>query len=247
MALTNILTSSLLLLTSLSSIPLAQGAVTQYDITGLGQIWVLESDDWRTGNPNQKVGCLSDSGRFINPEDDSECGTFRKLTDYPYTMHSKEGNCTFYDETKERNTDSIYGSQDHAWSCDASLYADVYDGLYTIVSSSSILLIALLDCMLTLLAPQDGFNYPFLCWGDIACFYDVKHKPKKNKNKEDAPLWQYRWGSQQRGIPPGHTMIQLLWHRVGDAKREGEQAPGPRIEIKEGVQAPLQGKAVGEL
>jgi hypothetical protein len=45
------------------------------------------------------------------------------------------------------------------------------------------------------------------------------------------------------GITPGHIQLQLLWEKVGDLpKREGQtQIPSPRIEIKEGMQVPLQG------
>jgi hypothetical protein len=124
--------------------------VTQDDLLGPGEIWVLDSDDWRTANPSQKVGCLSNSGRFINPKDKNdatdlasseqdkgskECGVFEKLTEYPYTISSREGNCTFNDQSTERNTDSHYGKNDHAWSCNPKYVADVYDGLYTVVSA----------------------------------------------------------------------------------------------------------------
>lgn len=124
------LSSSLLLL---SCAILAQAKVTQQDVSGLANIWVLNSSDWRTASPKQKVGCLDNNGRFTNSTDD-DCGVFTKLVDYPYTISSKTGNCTFTDENTERNTDSHYGQNDHAWSCNASYIANVYDGLYTIVS-----------------------------------------------------------------------------------------------------------------
>jgi hypothetical protein len=80
----------------------------------------------------------------------------------------------------------------------------------------------------------------FLCFGDIACYYDAKKAPEHN---EVLPLWQYRWGSQQQGITPGHIQLQLLWEKVSDLpKREGEaKIPSPRVEIQQGLQMPLQG------
>jgi len=221
--------TSSLLFSSILPLLAHAGPVTQDDITGPGEIWVLEASDWQTASPKQKVGCLTDSGRFIssNHEGKSKCGVFEMLTDYPYTFSSKAGNCSFNDEKTERNTDSVYGKWDHAWSCNAWYEGDVYDGLYTI----------------------NGFNYPFLCWGDIACFYDVKKVPGP---KDRDPLWQYRWGAQQRGITPGHTQVMLLFSKLGHTpKREGlgglerlEGLLGPRIAVHEGMQALLQGQEV---
>jgi len=52
----------------------------------------------------------------------------------------------------------------------------------------------------------------------VACFYDAKHTPAKN---EVLPFWQYRWGSQQLGITPGHVQIALQWKGISStAKRE---------------------------
>jgi hypothetical protein len=66
------------------------------------------------------------------------------------------------------------------------------------------------------------------------------------KDNDTLPLWQFRWGSQQMGITPGHLMMQLMWEKVGDLpKREGEShIPGPRIELHEGMQVPLQGRRI---
>jgi hypothetical protein len=92
---------------------------------------------------------------------------------------------------------------------------------------------------------QDGFPYVFLCFGDVACYYDAKKTPADH---EILPLWQFRWGSQQMGITPGHVQLQLLWEKIGDLpKRGGEKnIPSPRIEISQGMQVPLLGaKAKG--
>ncbi|KAF2651673.1 hypothetical protein K491DRAFT_770421 [Lophiostoma macrostomum CBS 122681] len=205
----------------LSSALCARAAVTQADFTGVGNIFVLNSSDWRTATPDSTVGCLDDNGWFINYEDKKECGTFSRLDNYPYTLSSKSGNCTFTNQHTPANTDSHYGQSDHAWSCTSSYTADVYDELYTI----------------------DGFPYTFLCFGDVACFYDGKKVPSVGST---GSLWQFRWGSQQMGITPGHIQLQLLWSKISDSSKriDEESIPGPRVELKDGMQVPLQGQQI---
>ncbi|KAF2267594.1 hypothetical protein CC78DRAFT_576971 [Lojkania enalia] len=204
----------------LSSALHAQAAVTQEDFSGTGHIFVLNSSDWKTATPNSKVGCLDNDGAFILERNLSECGTFVRLRDYPWTLSSTQGNCTFDNDKTEKNTDSYYGSQDHAWSCIPHYSAIIYDELYTI----------------------DGFPYPFLCSGDINCYYDAKKIPAHG---EKASLWPFRWGSQQWGITPGHVMLQLMWQKLDDDKREEvAKIPSPRIALKDGLQVPLQGKQI---
>jgi hypothetical protein len=129
--LTNLPTTLFLLLTTLT-LPTYAG-ITQEDFSGIGRIYVLASEDWSTATPNNTVGCLDDSGRFIADHGSKKCGTFSRLDDYPYTLSSKKGNCTFEDSTQEENTDSLYGWHDYAWHCKADHVADIYDELYTIV------------------------------------------------------------------------------------------------------------------
>jgi hypothetical protein len=131
MAIFTFLASSLLLFTTFA--PPALATVTEKDFTGIGRIYVLQSADWRSASPKDKVGCISDSGAFISLKDKDECGVFAHEPDYPYTLSSREGNCTFTDEDKEKNTDSVYGKRDHAWSCNGGYKAVIYDSLYTIV------------------------------------------------------------------------------------------------------------------
>ncbi|KAF1918154.1 hypothetical protein BDU57DRAFT_555811 [Ampelomyces quisqualis] len=202
----------------LASALVAHAGVQQIDFTGVGHIYVLQSDSWQTATPKQKVGCLDDYGKFVNDQTKA-CGTFSRLNNYPYTLSSKHGNCTFEDKTQPRNTDSIYGGADYAWNCQNNYKTEIYDELYTI----------------------DGFPYVFLCFGDFGCYYDAKKTPSGH---EILALWQYRWGSQQMGITPGHVQLQLLWKKLGDLpKREDEtKIPSPRIEISEGMQVPLEGR-----
>jgi hypothetical protein len=120
----------------LASALLAHAGIQQIDFTGVGHIYVLESDDWQSATPKQKVGCLNDHGKFVSGNK-SSCGTFSRLADYPYTLSSKHGNCTFEDESQQRNSDSIYGGMDYAWNCQQKHKAEIYDELYTIVSHIS--------------------------------------------------------------------------------------------------------------
>ncbi|KAH7348215.1 hypothetical protein BKA66DRAFT_447413 [Pyrenochaeta sp. MPI-SDFR-AT-0127] len=205
-------------LTVLSFVLIAQAGIVQRDFTGLGHIYVLASSDWRTASPKSKVGCLNDHGKFVNDATKENCGIFARLDDYPYTLSSKEGNCTFEDATQERNVDSHYGKMDYAWNCKNGYKTEIYDSLYTI----------------------DGFPYVFLCFGDIACYYDAKSVPSTD---ETLSLWQFHWGSEQRGITPGHIQLQLMWEKVGELpKRKGtKEIPGPRVRIQDGVQVPLEG------
>ena len=119
-------------LLALASALVAHAAVQQIDFTGVGHIYVLQSNSWQTATPKQKVGCLDDFGKFVN-DNSKACGTFSRLNDYPYTLSSKHGNCTFEDTTQPRNTDSIYGGADYAWHCQHNYKTEIYDELYTIV------------------------------------------------------------------------------------------------------------------
>ncbi|KAH7125574.1 hypothetical protein B0J11DRAFT_433712 [Dendryphion nanum] len=220
--------SSLLptVLLSILQLPsLTTALTTNANFTGIGHIIVLQSDDWTKASTTRNlVGCLSANGSFINPNDTRSCGTFSRLGEYPWTLSTKQGNCTFNDQTTERNTDSHYGRSDHAWICRGGWTADVYDELYTI----------------------DGFPHVFLCFGDIACYYDTKRVPGPG---EALPLWQFRWGSQQRGITPGHVQVMLWWKKIGELPKRGgdgglDVAPGPRVRVGEGVQVKLGGRGL---
>lgn len=142
---------------------LAEG-ITQANFTGTGTIAVWNSNDWRNASPANRVGCMSSSGRFINPSSESDCGIFTREAGFPYTLSTAGGgNCTFTNENQERNTDSVYGWQDHAWVCEDGFVASIYDELYTIVRvprNHSF------GCgRLTFL--QDGFSHVFLCTGGM--------------------------------------------------------------------------------
>ncbi len=92
-----------------------------------------------------------------------------------------------------------------------------------------------------LITEQDGFPHVFLCFGDVACYYDAKKAPGRN---DKISLWQFRWGSQQMGITPGHVQLLLVWNKIGDSlKREGRgDIPGPKLRLVDGLQIPLLGE-----
>lgn len=116
----------------------ANAGIVTGDFSGSGNIAVLVSDDWRKASPDDKVGCLNSHGKMIKDDGHEACGVFTKLDDYPYTLSTKEGNCTFEDKSQERNTDSAYGQNSFAFNCNSTYVADVYDSLYTIVSHLAI-------------------------------------------------------------------------------------------------------------
>jgi hypothetical protein len=113
---------------------LASASISSADFTGSGKIAVLAADDWRDASPKDKVGCLNNHGKLIEDDGKQACGVFTRFDDYPYSLYTNEGNCTFDDQSQEKNTDSIYGGSDPAFNCNATYEAIVYDQFYTIVS-----------------------------------------------------------------------------------------------------------------
>ncbi|KAF2682539.1 hypothetical protein K458DRAFT_370502 [Lentithecium fluviatile CBS 122367] len=171
-----------------ASAHIATASVKDTDFNGTGIIHVLQTADEKMTDPNNKVGCLSMTGRLIKPTNAAaDCGVYTKSAVYPYAVSTSTGNCTFTDTTQAANTDSHYGEQDYAWYCGNPDYnADIYDNLYTL----------------------NGFEQIYLCFRDVDCFYDAKKVPTVGENLD---LWPFRWGSQQMGITPGHVELQLLW------------------------------------
>jgi hypothetical protein len=113
----------------------ASAGIKSSDFAGSGNIAVLASEDWRDVSPTKdRVGCLNNHGKLIKNDGEEACGVFTRLNSYPYTLSTTKGNCTFEDQSQEKNTDSIYGQLDHAFNCNATYKSDIYDQLYTIVS-----------------------------------------------------------------------------------------------------------------
>ncbi|KAI1370506.1 hypothetical protein F4677DRAFT_350829 [Hypoxylon crocopeplum] len=162
----------------------AVAAVAQ-DFSGSGQIYVINSTNFDTATPDQAIGCLDATGAFSA----SNCATFTKLPNYPQTLISAAGNCSFTDPTQPANTDNKYGSRSYAFHCRPSYSSTISDSLYTV----------------------NGFKYTFLCHGDINCFYDVKTMPSRNLT---TSVWEYLWGSQQESIAVGHTQVLWYWKKI---------------------------------
>jgi hypothetical protein len=52
-------------------------------------------------------------------------------------------------------------------------------------------------------------KYPFICNGDLDCFYDIKTAP--SASSQGILVWQFFWGGSQMGITPGHLQTIWLW------------------------------------
>lgn len=113
----------------------ASAGVKDTDFVGSGKIAVLATENWQYVSPiKDRVGCLNSHGKLIKNDGDEACGVFTRLDNFPYTLSTKEGNCTFEDQSQEKNTDSVYGTLDNAYNCNATYVSDIYDSMYTIVS-----------------------------------------------------------------------------------------------------------------
>ncbi|KAH8890302.1 hypothetical protein GQ53DRAFT_183924 [Thozetella sp. PMI_491] len=155
------------------------------DFSGTGQILVLNSTDFAKASSNDSVGCLNVDG-YVSIDD---CANFTVVDVLPYTLSTSAGNCSFTDTTQATNDDSAYGSDSYAWHCRDNFTAEITDQFYTV----------------------SGFTLPFLCHGDVNCYYDIESAPTANST---SSLWEFVWGSQQMGITPGHLEVILLWQSI---------------------------------
>ncbi|XDG03881.1 hypothetical protein ABKA04_003496 [Annulohypoxylon sp. FPYF3050] len=159
----------------------ATAAVAQ-DFSGSGQIFIINSTSLTDANPSQSIGCLDATGAFSI----DNCATFTKLKS---SVSSDAGNCTFTDASQPANTDNVYGANSYAWHCLDDYSAKTSDQLFTV----------------------NGFAYPFLCHGDIDCYYDIKLLPSSDTT---TPVWSYVWGSRQTSVPAGHTKVMWYWNKT---------------------------------
>jgi hypothetical protein len=56
-------------------------------------------------------------------------------------------------------------------------------------------------------------NHPFVCQGNINCWYDMKAIVPA-KGTDPIPLWAFYWGSQQFDVPAGHWRVLWVWSRI---------------------------------
>ncbi|KAK0609940.1 hypothetical protein B0T17DRAFT_629472 [Bombardia bombarda] len=158
---------------------------------GQGQIAVLNSTSLAYASPADKIGCLSSLGNFTASA--AECAVFTRIDAYPHTLLTTAGNCSFRNKNMPVNSDSVYGKNTHSWSCGTDKVETVPDETYYTVR---------------------GFNYPFLCNGNLDCFYDMKVPPAPVANSTSSvrvPVWQFVWGSDQQEVSPGHVQTVWLW------------------------------------
>ncbi|KAK3995155.1 hypothetical protein QBC44DRAFT_284321 [Cladorrhinum sp. PSN332] len=171
----------------------AAGEVTK-DFVGLGQIHVLNSDSFFNASPEDRIGCLNEQGLLTL----DDCAVFTRKDISPHTLSSSRGDCSFRNTNMPNNKDSWYGGNTHAWSCGRGLNIGgngSEEFYYTV----------------------NGFRYPFVCNGNINCYYDIPRAPTLEQTVQ--PVWQYYWGGAQPGITPGH--MQVLWLWVPVAKDAG--------------------------
>lgn len=167
---------------------LLPGLASGATLSGLGTISVINSSSFTTATPDMSIGCIDAAGRLVM----DGCATFHFRDAYPNGIFTNDGNCSFTDSSQPANTDNHYGASSYAWSC-WTHEAVVTDQLYTV----------------------DGFKYPFLCQGDVNCYFDIPSAP--SRGGQQLPVWRYTWGSAQPGITPGHLKTLLLWEPVSSS------------------------------
>ncbi|KAK4237074.1 hypothetical protein C8A03DRAFT_35005 [Achaetomium macrosporum] len=183
---------AVLLLLSLPAITTAQSGSHNVidDFLGRAHIHVLNNTNTSTADPvADRIGCLNAQG-WLTLDD---CAVFTRADDpnVHHTLSTSAGNCSFQDPAMPKNVDSVYGSNTHAWSCGPGAGDGMVEYYYTIT----------------------GFNYPFVCQGNINCFYDIK-ATAPGEDTAPMPVWAFYWGSQQFDVPPGHWRVLWLWARV---------------------------------
>ncbi|OTA70021.1 hypothetical protein K449DRAFT_380045 [Hypoxylon sp. EC38] len=62
----------------------------------------------------------------------SDCAIFTRLPDYPRSLSTAAGNCSFTDSSQVANTDSVYGAKSYAWHCRPDYVTTNSDSLYTV-------------------------------------------------------------------------------------------------------------------
>ncbi|KAK4176671.1 hypothetical protein QBC36DRAFT_213470 [Triangularia setosa] len=195
-----------------ASVPALAAPSVIDDFVGQGQIHVLNSSSYASANPaTDTIGCLTASG-FLSK---NNCATFTRTESYPYMLVSSRGLCTFNDKSMPNNKDSYYGKNTYAWHCLESAKAGIEGERYYTVN---------------------GFKYPFLCNGNLGCYYDIPAAPttvaddgdsfsvqEVGKTKAVQPVWQFFWGSHQMGITPGHLQVLWLWVPVKEGKEKRDE------------------------
>ncbi|KAK4187675.1 hypothetical protein QBC35DRAFT_229987 [Podospora australis] len=173
--------------------PLTMAADVQKVFVGRGEIHVLNYTSFDATGPADKIGCLNEFGLLTF----DDCAVFTRKEKNPAFLASPLGGaCSFRNQNMPTNKDSYYGKDSHAWSCRESPADNLEEVYYTV----------------------RGFNYPFICNGNLGCTYDIPNAPTPERRVQ--PVWQFFWGSHQMGITPGHLEVVWLWVPVGKGDRE---------------------------
>ncbi|KAL2170689.1 hypothetical protein VTG60DRAFT_4531 [Thermothelomyces hinnuleus] len=167
----------------------ARGKSAPDEFVGRGRIQVLNATDYATASIADRIGCMNADGRMTL----RDCAVFTQLPNTPFSLSTSAGNCTTQNPDMPRNTDSVYGKNSYAWWCGQKGDWEQFDEYYYTIN---------------------GFPAPYICTGDIGCYWDVKAVVPAEGDA--LPAWRYFWGGQQMDIEPGHWKVLWLWVPVGD-------------------------------
>lgn len=118
---------------------LAVAQAQAIDVVGKGTVAVLNGTNFDNFGPDDKIGCLNVHGALTL----EDCAEFTIIEPPEYDgllrlMSTEVGLCSFQNPTQPTNVDSIYGKNDHAWSCYQSHPEnEIQDAVYTIVCTRS--------------------------------------------------------------------------------------------------------------
>ncbi|RYO92129.1 hypothetical protein DL762_001787 [Monosporascus cannonballus] len=146
-----------------------------------GNLYLVPTEP--TTDPTNHTGCLGATGRLTL----DDCATFTYEAE-TWTggnlVSAAAGPCTVNDESQPTNEDSVYGKDQHALFCSQDAAPDTQ--FYTING-------------------LDGR----LCQGNLRCAWDIPITGKPAPGAQ-VPVWPFLWGSQQMGVPEGHTQVALF-------------------------------------
>ncbi|RYP44529.1 hypothetical protein DL768_009024 [Monosporascus sp. mg162] len=135
-----------------------------------------------TTDPTNHIGCLDATGRLTL----DDCATFTWDAEAwvgGNLVSAAAGPCTVNDENQPTNEDAVYGRDVHALFCSQDAAPDTQ--FYTING-------------------LDGR----LCQGNLRCAWDIPITGNPAPGAQ-VLVWPFMWGSQQMGVPEGHTQVAL--------------------------------------
>lgn len=100
------------------------------DFSGSGNLFLVPGKDLQTQDPSDRVGCLTNAGRFVT--DTTQCGVFTLQENQP--LRSPAGPCNFNDPTAEPGRPQA--PQGYAFKCSRTTPSIRY--IYSLVSSNAL-------------------------------------------------------------------------------------------------------------